>query len=374
MAARFCTNGFAANLLDMGRKRSNYLVTPMSYPTSKLPCSLAEIEEFLSAPTSGVETFCRKADGDFLILGAGGKMGLHLSLMLKRGLDAIGKKSRVTAVSRFSSVNERDAFEERGINTIACDLADPCQLSLLQPCENVIFMAGAKFGTAGRPDLLRLMNVEMPWNVAQHFRESAITAFSTGCVYSYVPVDSGGSKEDGEVAPVGAYAQSCLGREDAFTRAAKDFGTRIALIRLNYSVEFRYGVLVDIASKVLCDEPVDVTMGHFNAIWQRDAVSYGIQAHALASKEPFIMNATGAGTYATRDVALRFGSYFGKLPIFTGSEEKTAWLNNASKAQNLFGLPETTMDEMIEWVATWLLAGHPTLGKPTGFEKRDGNF
>jgi len=346
----------------------------MAFPTITLPCSPADVEEFLSAPTRGVETFCRQAEGDFLILGAGGKMGLHLTTMLKRGLDAVGKRNCVTAVSRFGSVNDRAAFEERGIETIACDLADPCQLSLLKPCANVIFMAGAKFGTAGRPDFLRLMNVEMPWMVAQHFRESAITAFSTGCVYSYVPVDSGGSTEDGEVAPVGAYAQSCLGREDAFTRAAKTFRTKVTLLRLNYSIEFRYGVLVDIACKVLCNEPVDVSMGHFTAIWQRDAVSFGLQAHTLATDAPSILNVTGSGTHETRAVALRFAELFGKQPVFTGTEAGEAWLNNSAKAHGLFGLPETPMEQMIEWVAAWLLAGNPTLGKPTGFEKRDGNF
>jgi len=346
----------------------------MSFSRLSMPCPSAEVENFLSAPPPGVVSFCREAKDDFMILGAGGKMGLHLTTMLQRGFEAAGKLNRVIAVSRFGSVNDREAFEEHGVKTIACDLAEPEQLAKLPACENVIFMAGAKFGTAGRPDILQKMNVEMPWNVAQHFRGSAITAYSTGCVYSYAPVDSTGSTEASEVNPPGAYAQSCLGREQAFERASREFGTRVTLIRLNYSVEFRYGVLVDIATKVLNDTPVDVTMGHFNIIWQRDAVAYTLQAHAHAASLPFVLNVTGPGTHKTRDVALKFGEIFGKQVTFTGVEAETAWLNNAGKSHRLFGPPEVTMEQMIQWVAAWLAAENPTHGKPTGFEKRDGNF
>ena len=343
-------------------------------PHFLLPCQPAVADDFLSSPTAGVIDFARELDGDVLVLGAGGKMGLHLTVMLKRALEAAGKSNRVEAVSRFGRVKGAEGFEDRGIKTLSCDLTDAPQLAGIAPRENVIFMAGAKFGTAGRPELLRLMNVEMPWRVASHFRESRITAFSTGCVYSYAPVTSAGSTETSEVSPVGLYAQSCLGREKAFARAANEFGTRIAIIRLNYSVEFRYGVLVDIAMKALRDEPVDLTMGHFNAIWQRDAVSYSLQAHARAGNPPFILNVTGAGTEQVKDVARRFGEYFGKTPIFTGQEADTAWLSDASKCHRLFGMPETSVEEMTGWIAAWLMAGHPLLGKPTGFEKRDGTF
>jgi len=218
------------------------------------------------------------------------------------------------------------------------------------------------------------MNVQMPWRVAQHFRASAITALSTGCVYSFVPVTSPGSNETSETAPVGDYARSCLGREQAFTRAAKEFGTRVTLVRLNYSVEFRYGVLVDIASKVLAGEPIDVSTGYFNVIWQRDAVSHIIQAHALASDRPFIINVTGTRTCDVRTIAQRFGEYFAVEPIFTGNEAPTAWLNDASLSHRLLGPPSTSVEQMIEWIAAWLAAGYSTFDKPTGFEKRDGNF
>jgi nucleoside-diphosphate-sugar epimerase len=337
-------------------------------------CRLDEADLLLGDPTPAVIESCREYDGDFMVLGAAGKMGLHVCVMLRRAFDACGKKTPVVAVSRFGSVNERDTFERLGIRTIACDLANETQLAKLRKFDNVIFMAGAKFGTASRPELLRLMNFEMPGRVAQHFSDSRISALSTGCVYSYVPVTSPGSNEKSETDPIGAYAQSCLGREQSFTRAARELGTRVALIRLNYSVEFRYGVLVDIASKVLARKPIDVSTGHFNVIWQRDAVAHIIQAHAFASDQPFILNVTGPRAYDVRTIATQFAKYFGEEPIFTGSEAPTAWLNDASLSHRLLGPPGTSIEQMIEWTAAWLSAGYPTFDKPTGFEKRDGSF
>ncbi len=345
-----------------------------SASTSKLPCPPDDADIFLSEPSEQVLAALKRMSGDFLVLGAGGKMGLHVCRMIQRGFDILGSKQKITAVSRFGSVNDRDQFEKHGVHTKACDLCEATELEALDHADNVIFMAGAKFGTADQPGLLKKMNVEMPEIVANHFSRSRITAFSTGCVYSFVSVDSAGSKEDSETNPVGSYAQSCLGREQAFRRSALQFGTQLALIRLNYSVEFRYGVLVDVAQKVLRGEPVDVTMGHVNLIWQRDAVAQTILSHELASNAPFIINITGPDVHRVRDLALRFGAIFDKTPTFTGDESGTAWLNDASRAHRLFGQPETTLDQMIEWVAAWQLQGLKTLGKPTGFEKRDGNF
>jgi len=348
----------------------------MNFPatTPRLPCPPEEVDTFLSEPSEAVLAAVKRMNGDFLVLGAGGKMGLHICRMLKRALDQQGRTEQVVAVSRFRSVNDREQFEKYGILTKPCDLCEPAELESLDHADNVIFMAGAKFGTADQPGLLRKMNVEMPEVVASHFSRSRITAFSTGCVYSFEPVTSAGSNEDSETNPVGAYAQSCLGREQAFRRSALQFGTQLALIRLNYSMEFRYGVLVDIAQKVLRDEPVDVTMGHVNLIWQRDAVGQTILSHELASTAPFIINITGAGVHRVHDLAVRFGEIFGRTPTFTGEEAPTAWLNDASRSHRLFGLPETPLEQMIEWVAAWQLQGLKTLGKPTGFEKRDGNF
>lgn len=343
--------------------------TPVS-----LPCPPEEADVFLSEPTPAVVEAVSRMSGDFMILGAGGKMGLHLSMMLKKALVAAGSKSRVTAVSRFRTLNDRSQFEQHGIEATACDLCQPAELESLDQAENIIFMAGAKFGTSDQTDILKRMNVEMPEAVANYFTRSRITAFSTGCVYSFVPVNSSGSREDSATDPVGAYAQSCLGREQAFRRSTLNFGTPLALIRLNYSVEFRYGVLVDIAQKVLRGEPVDVTMGHVNLIWQRDAVAQTLLAHEHASTAPFVINITGTATHRVRNLAARFGEIFGREPIFTGEEAETAWLNDASLSHSLFGLPQTSVAQMIEWIAAWQLQGLKTWGKPTGFEKRDGNF
>ena len=349
-------------------------MTDRPHALPALPCDPAHADDFLSDPTPAVIAAVARMNGDFMVLGAGGKMGLHVCLMLQKAMQAAGLSRRVVAVSRFGSVNERSQFDRPGIETRACDLSDPAQLEALPPLENVIFMAGAKFGTSGQPDLLRKMNVEMPERVAHHFKTSRLTAFSTGCVYSFVPVTSRGATETAETRPVGDYAQSCLGREKAFRRSVQEFQTRLTLFRLNYSVEFRYGVLVDIAEKVFQGLPVDVSTGHVNVIWQRDAVARTLLAHEKASPAPFIINVTGSEVLSVRDLAARFGVLFGQQPKFEGQEAPTAWLSDASLAEKLFGPPETSLDDMISWIATWVATGQPTLGKPTGFEKRDGKF
>ena len=339
-----------------------------------IPCPPGDADQFLSAPSAAVcEAVCRMS-GEFMVLGAAGKMGLHVCLMLRRALDARGDRRRVIAVSRFSKASAREEFEHSGIATVPCDLCQPEQLERLEDIDNIIFMAGAKFGTSDQPWLLKQMNEEMPALVADRFSRSRITAFSTGCVYSFQPVDSSGATESSGTDPVGAYAQSCLGREMAFRRVAQTLGTRVTLIRLNYAVEFRYGVPVDLADKILSGEPIDVTMGLVNLIWQRDAVAHSLLAHELASATPFIINVTGPGTHRVRDLAIRLGGILGREPVITGTEADTAWLSDASLSHRLFGLPETPVEQMLEWIVAWRKSELPTLNKPTGFEKRDGNF
>ncbi len=340
----------------------------------ELPCPPDEVDRFLSSPPTAVCDTLRRMPGEFMVLGAAGKMGLHVCMMLRQSLDAIGDRRRVIAVSRFSNPASRDEFVRYGIEIAPCDLCQSDQLEALENIENIIFMAGAKFGTADQPGLLKQMNEDMPAMVADRFAGSRITAFSTGCVYSFEPVESGGSTESSPTDPVGAYAKSCLGREMAFRRVAETRGTRITLIRLNYSVEFRYGVPVDLASSILAGKPIDVTTGHANIIWQRDAVAQSILAHEHASTAPFILNVTGPEIYRIRDLAVRLGQLLDREPVFVGEEAPTAWISNASLAHRLFGKPETTLEEMLNWVALWQKANLPTLKKPTGFEKRDGKF
>ncbi len=341
----------------------------------RLPCAPEAVDAFLSAPPPGVlETLARAAPGPLLVLGAGGKMGLHLALMARRAFAAIGRADRVVAVSRFRTLRDRDEFERQGVETIACDLTDAAALAALPDAPTVFFMAGVKFGTSGAPDLLRQLNVEMPRQVAERCRASRIVAFSTGCVYPFVPTGSGGATEDTQPYPNGEYAGSCLAREEAFADASRRHGTAVALIRLNYAVEFRYGLLLDIAQKVFRNEPVDVTMGHVNVIWQTDAVAHAIRALDLAASPAAPVNVTGAETLRVRDLASRFGELLGRAVTIDGQEADTAWLSNAGRAHRRFGPPATSLDDMMRWTAAWVRHEGKTWNKPTGFERRDGRY
>jgi len=330
----------------------------------------------MSRPTAGVLESLKSGEGDVLVLGAGGKMGLHVCLMLQRAFEELGMTQRhVIAVSRFGGEGACDAFTREGVRTIAADLCDPQQLDDLPDAPSVFFLAGGKFGTSHDPELLNKMNVEMPALVASRFRQSQIVALSTGCVYSFTTSDIGGSSEaGGEVRPVGDYAQSCLGREQAFAKASDEWGTQCSLIRLNYAIDLRYGVLHDIAQKVIDGQAVDVTMGYVNVIWQRDAIAHCIQALGHAAAPAFILNVTGSEILSVRDLAARFGEALGLEVTIEGEEADLAWLSDSSKACNLFGPTEVSINEMIEWTAAWLQAGGQSLGKPTHFETRDGNY
>jgi nucleoside-diphosphate-sugar epimerase len=341
---------------------------------STLPCRPEQVDDFLSDPQPGVVATVARLTGTVLVLGAGGKMGLHLSLMLQKAARAAGRDLQVIAVSRFTTLRERDAFSDAGVATIACDLSDAKQVAALPDAATVFFLAGVKFGTGSSPELLEQMNVVMPRLVAERFRGSRIVAFSTGCVYPFVSVESGGASESTPPLPVGAYAESCRRREEAFDAVSREAQTPVVLIRLNYSIEFRYGVLVDIAAKVQSGQPIDVTMGHVNVIWQPDALAQIIQALEVAASPAVPLNVTGPEVLRVRDLARSFGRLFGVEPIFTGTEAPTAWLNDASLSHRLFGPPPTPLATMMTWVAAWLQMGGPTWGKPTGFEKRDGKF
>ncbi len=339
------------------------------------PTDIEALHDRVSAPGVGVVDCLRSIDGDVLVLGAGGKMGLHLSMMLRRGFDSLGKQNRVLAVSRFGAEGSRDAFVQRGIEAIPCDLRSSDALKSLPEAAAVYFLAGVKFGTAGNADTLRSMNQEVPVLVADRFRKASIVALSTGCVYPFVAPESGGCRETDRPEPVGDYALSCLGRERAFADASRQHGTRVALIRLNYSVDLRYGVLVDIGKKVLAGEPVEVRMGYFNTIWQGDALDHIVRALSHGASPPFVLNVTGRKILSVREVAEKFGEILEKKVIFTGDkEEPTAWLSDASTAYALFGKPSVPEDVLITWAADWLARGGETLDKPTHFEVRDGEY
>jgi nucleoside-diphosphate-sugar epimerase len=347
-----------------------------SAPTlSPPPASAGDVDEFLSRPSAALVASAATWAGQIVVLGAGGKMGLHLSVMLQRALRAAGRSEQVLAVSRFASLRDRAEFETRGIRTIACDLCKVREVTELPDAAAVFFLAGAKFGTSADPALLRRTNVEMPQLVAARYHRARIVAFSTGCVYPFVTPESGGATEATPPDPAaGEYASSCIERERAFSDAARRHGTAVALIRLNYAVEFRYGVLVDIAGKVLRGEPVDVTTGYVNVIWQSDAVELSLHALDLAASPAVPVNVTGAEVLSVRELATEFGRLLGRPVAFTGQEASTAWLSNSAWVRSRFGTPPTSVHTMQRWIAGWLQQGGETWGKPTAFERRDGNF
>jgi nucleoside-diphosphate-sugar epimerase len=339
-----------------------------------LPCPPEQADEFLGQPTPGAVATLERTPGPFLVLGAGGKIGLHLCIMLRRALDSLGRRDKVVAVSRFQVLRDQSEFARHGIPVHACDLTQPDAVAALPDAPVVFFLAGVKFGTASAPELLQTLNVAMPRLVAQRFRRSRIVAFSSGCVYPFVTPESGGATEVTPTSPVGEYAASCVAREEAFRAASKEHRTPVNLLRLNYSVEFRYGILVDIAQKVLAGEPIDLTTGHVNIIWQRDAVAHTIQALELAAHPAVPLNVTGQDVLAVRDLARDFGELLQRPVTLVGKEAPTAWLNNASRSHQLFGPPPTTLPDMMSWTAAWLTQVGVTWGKPTGFQKRDGQF
>lgn len=340
----------------------------------ELPCSSSEIDLFLSQPTDAAVDSLRGLWGDVVVLGAGGKMGLHLCLLLKQAFTKLGQSNEVIAVSRFGNLKARSEYEDRGVKTLAGDLLDEGFVQSLPEVPTVFYLVGAKFGTSDNPEILQQINVDLAESLATKYSKSRIVAFSTGCVYSYVTPESGGSHEGSPVNPVGEYAISCLGREQKFEEVSAKCDTPVVLIRLNYSVEFRYGVLVDICSKVMAGEEVDLSTGYVNVIWQNDALNQIVQSIAMAQVPALPLNIAGADLMSVQDLAARFGQLLGKEPSFSGEEKSTAWLSNAGRSHRLFGEPRTSTDQMIEWIVAWLTSGGSTYGKPTGFEKQDGKF
>jgi nucleoside-diphosphate-sugar epimerase len=333
-----------------------------------------QLDDIMSEPNGSDIEAMRKIGGDLIILGAGGKMGPTLAMRAKRAIDADGAKTRVIAVSRYSDAAARRVLDDAGIETISADILNRDELALLPDVPNVIYMAGRKFGSTGAESMTWAMNAYLPALVCEKFRGARIVAFSSGNIYPFMPVASGGATERTHVGPVGEYAQSVLARERMFEHFALTNGTGVVLIRLNYAVELRYGVLLDIGTKVFERKPVDLTMGAVNVIWQGDANSVAIRAFPLAASPAAHLNLTGPETLAVRQIAARFGEHFGVDPVFTGAESNTALLNNASRCFRLFGYPSVSVDQIIEWTARWIGTGGQTLDKPTHFETRDGKF
>lgn len=328
------------------------------------------LDDFMSSPSPELVRDLERVPGDILILGVGGKMGPTLARMAKRAAPS----KRVVAVARFSSPGLREELEEKGIETIACDLLDADAVNQLPRLENVIFMAGFKFGAQADPGQTWAMNVEVPALVARTFKDSRIVAFSTGCVYPFATVNEGGSTEDVAPNPPGEYAITCLGRERMFQHYSRLHGTPGVLFRLNYAIDLRYGVLHDIAQKVLEEKPINVSMGHVNVIWQGDACSQALRCLAHCASPPMPINVSGPEILSVRWLAHEFGKRLGKEPTIEGEEADRSWLTNTARATQLFGYPTVSVLSMVDWVADWISAGRRSLGKPTKFEVRSGSY
>ena len=340
------------------------------------PRTVEELEDRLSEPTDAAIATLRGSPGDVIVLGAGGKMGPTLARMVERAARIADGSIRrnVYAVSRFSSDPAKLALGYAGVKTIRCNLLDLDALEKLPDAPNVIFMAGQKFGTKDAPARTWMLNGTVPALCAQRFKSSRIVAFSTGNVYPLVATGGGGATETTPLRPVGDYAASCEIRERVFAIAAKAWDTRVAIMRLNYAVDLRYGVLTDIALRVQRGEPVDVTMGHVNVIWQRDANSAAIEMLALAANPPVIMNVSGSGTLPVRLLAEQLGRRLGKTPQFSGIEAPDALLSNTTLWRTTLQPDLLPIETLLDWVAGWVREGQPLLGKPTHFEMRSGAF
>jgi len=328
------------------------------------------LEEVLSESSDSLREEMQKVAGDFIVLGAGGKMGPTLAMMLQKA----APEKKVYAVSRFSDPAAKEKLETAGIKTIVADLLDESAYGGLPKVENVYYLAGRKFGATGNQPLTWAMNSYVPTLVARYYRDSRIVVFSTGNVYPLVNTASGGATEETPPEPIGEYAQSCLGRERMFEYFSELYNTPVTIVRLNYANEPRYGIIVDLTLKLLNDEPIDLTMGAVNLIWQRDANDYILRSIRLAKSPPTLLNVTGAGTIQVRNLAELIGKELNKTPKFIGPEAENCLLSNASKCFKEFGNPMTDLEEMVFNIVQWVKAGKNILHKPTKYQVRDGKF
>jgi len=336
--------------------------------------TVAELEAALATPSDRLIADMERLDGDLLLLGAGGKMGPSLAMLARNALDAAGKPSAVIAVSRFGDAAARRRLEDAGVRTVAADLLNDDELQSLPDAAHVIHLAAMKFGTSGSEHLTWAMNAYLPGRVGERYRDARIVAFSSGNVYPLVPLASTGATEEQPIEPLGEYGQSVLGRERIFAYGSHRYGTKVATIRLNYAIDLRYGVLVDIATAVRDGEAIDLSMGHVNVVWQGYANEVTLRALHHASSPPTAINLTGPEIVSVRRLAHWFGERLGREPVLVGEEQPNALLNDASRCHALFGYPDVTLLEMVDMVADWLHAGGELHGKPTKFQVRSGRF
>jgi len=334
----------------------------------------SELIELLSRPSMALIEMMKRLEGDILFLGIGGKMGPTIIEMAMRASKIAKVKRKFIGVSRFSNALNQKLLEDKGIETIKGDLLDKKFIESIPKVKNVIFLVGTKFGASDNLANTWAINTYIPAIVANAFKSSRIVALSTGCVYKFETKESGGSIESDIPLPIGEYAQSCLGRERMFEYGSIKHKTPIVIIRLNYAIETRYGVLVDIAKKVYKEQPVNIATGYFNAIWQTEANEMILRSLELCESPAKILNITGKETISVKDAAIKFGSIFNKKIKFHGNESDTAYLSNASLSHKMFGEPKIDYIQMIDWIADWIINDQETLDKPTRFEVKDGKY
>lgn len=344
---------------------------------SMLPKTIEDVnqlDDLMSKPSAALVEMMKRLDGDVMVLGIGGKMGHTLGRQVMRAIVAAGITRRIIGVSRFSDRHQRTLIEESGVETIQCDLLDPNQVAQLPDAKNIVFMAGRKFGTGGNEHLTWAMNTVVPAIVARRFHRSRIVVFSTGCVYPLVNPANGGCAETEPADPVGEYAVSCLGRERIFEHFSRTFGTPVSIIRLNYAIDMRYGVLHDIARSIIVSGSADISVPAFNAIWQGDATDQILRSLDHCNSPPFVLNVTGPEQLSTKTVALKLSRLLCREVTFKGPEGSAALLSDSAKARSLFGQPSVSSDTLIAWTADWVKNGGASLEKPTHFEVDNGKF
>ena len=333
-----------------------------------------KLNQLLTTPSQALVDDMKKIKGDIMILGAGGKMGPTLCVLAKNACKAAGIDKKIYAVSRGSDKIAAELMISNGIEVINADLLDKEKLYSLPDVENIIYMAGRKFGTDGNEWQTWAMNATLPAFVADKFKNSNIVVFSSGNIYPIVPVSEGGCTEADRPLPNGEYAMSCLARERAFEYAANTYGTKVFIYRLNFAVDLRYGVLFDCADKIMKGEPISLSTPCFNFIWQGSANEIAIRGLLHAASPACIMNVTGPETVSIKKASLELGKYLGKEPVFENECGNDAYLNDASLAMETFGYPQVSAKTLIRWQAEWILDGGRTLDKPTHFEERKGSY
>ena len=293
--------------------------------------TVAALEAALATPSARLIADLRRIEGDLLVLGAGGKLGPSLAMLARHALDAAGKTEEVIAVSRFGDAATRRRLDDAGVRTIGADLMNDAELHALPDAANVVYLVTMKFGTSGREHLTWATNTYLPGRVAERYRDARIVAFSSGNVYPLVPLASTGATEDQPIEAVGEYGQSVLGRERILAFNSHRYGTQVAILRLNYAIDLRYGVLVDIATAVRDGEPIDLRMGHVNVVWQGYANEVALRSLHHASSPPTVINLTGPEIVSVRRVAGWFGERLGREPVLVGEEQQSALLNDAAR-------------------------------------------